>query len=98
MAELKLNIPKPFLQEDYEKYNLELAKIAHDENTPMAVYRGHMVRAACVCGWIDDMKKADVEYGKLYKVIPCRVANYTYVKLSWNPTINDILAEDWKNE
>lgn len=48
--------------------------------------------------WEDKRQMCSFENGKLYKVILCKVANYTYVKLGWNPTINDILAEDWKNE
>ncbi len=47
--------------------------------------------------WADKRQVCSFENGKLYKIIPCRAAHYTYVKLGWNPTINDILAEDWKN-
>ena len=48
--------------------------------------------------WDDKRQMCSFENDKLYKIIQCRVAHYTYVKLGWNPTINDILAEDWENE
>ena len=46
--------------------------------------------------WDDPKVIATLEGGKLYKVIHCQVAHYTHAKLGWNPTVNDILAEDWK--
>ena len=30
------------------------------------------------------------------KQVACRVAHYTHAKLGWNPTRNDMLAEDWE--
>ena len=59
MAELK--IPEPFLQRDNEKYNLQLRKISGDmEDQPIAKYRGDMVRAAALLGWIEGVEPKGV--------------------------------------
>lgn len=46
--------------------------------------------------WDDPKMVATLEGTRFYKVIPCQVANYTHAKLGWNPTTNDLLAEDWR--
>ena len=46
--------------------------------------------------WDDPRQVATLEGNKLQKVIACRCAHWTHMKLGWNPTNNDILAEDWK--
>lgn len=33
---------------------------------------------------------------KFQKRVACRAAHHTHVKLGWNPTVNDILANDWE--
>ena len=71
MVELK--IPQPFLQRDYEKYNLQLRKISGDmDEQPIAKYRGDMVRAAVICGWIENVEKpagvGDLEAKDVYRI------------------------------
>ena len=48
--------------------------------------------------WDDKYQIATFEDNRLYKVVPCQVANYKHVKLSWCPTTTDILSNDWKQE
>jgi hypothetical protein len=70
---IELKIPEPFLQRDYEKYNLQLRKISgDDDNVPIAKYRGDMVRAAAICGWlgkdIDAKNVSDLEAKEVYRI------------------------------
>lgn len=53
-------------------------------------------RAVTREAWDDPKIKATLEDDKFFKVVPCQVAHYTHAKLGWNPTTNDLLAEDWK--
>lgn len=49
--------------------------------------------------WKDKRQRVTIEndegFENFYKVGPCRVAHYTHAKLRYNPTPNDILANDW---
>ena len=67
----ELKIPEPFLQKDYEKFNMQLQKISGDKEVPIARYRGDMVRAAAKIGWIEGVKESeigDMEAKDVYRI------------------------------
>lgn len=45
--------------------------------------------------WKDKHQRVTLENEKFYKVVPCNVAHHTHIKLGYNPTSTDILANDW---
>ncbi|NIR67727.1 MAG: hypothetical protein GWN76_24410 [candidate division Zixibacteria bacterium] len=69
---IELKIPEPFLQRDYEKFNLQLQKLSSKDEEPIAKYRGDMVRAAAICGWLGEgvtpKDIGDFEAKEVYRV------------------------------
>jgi len=51
---MELRIPEPFLQEDLEEFQIAINDYSVGMDTPLAVYRGCVVKAAMSCGWLDE--------------------------------------------
>lgn len=47
-------------------------------------------------GWEDPRYVVTLENDRFKRVIKCKVAHYTHAKLRYDPTPNDILANDWE--
>jgi len=50
---MELKIPDPFLQKHLEEFQINLQDYSANIDTPLAVYRGCVVKAAIQSGWID---------------------------------------------
>lgn len=57
---MELKIPDPFLQKHLEEFQIAMQEYGNDLDSPLAVYRGSVVKAAIQCGWIKEMEIADV--------------------------------------
>lgn len=52
---MELKIPDPFLQKHLEEFQIAINDYSVGVDTPLAVYRGCVVKAAISCGWLEDV-------------------------------------------